>query len=95
MLSRQVQRTSSSSSLIDTRWKYCFHDNKTTKQTRIVPLLDVVDGRLMVLPLRTPLSHASGDDAGMLAVQFLEGVAYLQSLSIAHLDLKPDNIVVQ
>ena len=39
--------------------------------------------RVMVLPLRVPLS------------QFLEGVAYLQRSSVAHLDLKPDNIVVQ
>ena len=76
------------------------HGNQPTKQTRIIPLLDVVDGRLMVVPLRTPLSQfldldASGDDVGVLAVQFLEGVAYLQRSSVAHLDLKPDNIVVR
>jgi serine/threonine protein kinase len=76
------------------------HGNQSTKQTRIIPLLDVVDGRLMVLPLRTPLSHfldldASVDDVGELALQFLEGVAYLQHSSVAHLDLKPGNIVVQ
>ena len=28
-------------------------------------------------------------------MQFMEGVAYLQQSSVAHLDLKPDNIVVQ
>ena len=76
------------------------HDNKTTKQTRIIPLLDVVDGRLMVLPLRSSLLvflelKASDDDVGVLALQFLEGVAYLHSSSVAHLDLKPDNIVVK
>ena len=73
------------------------HGNPPTKQTRIIPLLDVIDGRLLVLPLRIPLLifDLSGDDAGVLAVQFLEGVAYLQSSSVAHLDLKPDNIVVQ
>jgi hypothetical protein len=43
------------------------HNNQSRKQTRIIPLLDVVDGRLMVLPLRTPLLHfldrnASVDD---------------------------------
>ena len=32
---------------------------------------------------------------GALAVQFLEGVAYLHSLSVTHLDLKPGNIVVE
>ena len=76
------------------------HGNPPTKQTRIIPLLDVIDGRLIVLPLRTPLSQfldmdASGDDVGVLAMQFLEGVAYLQRSSVAHLDLKPDNIVVR
>ena len=73
------------------------HGNPPTKQTRIIPLLDVVDGRLMVIPLRMPLLvfDPSGDDAGLLAVQFLEGVAYLQSSSVAHLDLKPDDIVGQ
>jgi len=76
------------------------HDNKSTEQTRIIPLLDVLNGRILVLPLRTPLLHfldldASVDDVGELALQFLEGVTYLQHSSVAHLDLKPDNIVVQ
>ena len=76
------------------------HDNKTTKQTRIIPLLDVIDGRLMVLPLQSPLLlflelNASDDDVEVLAVQFLEGVAYMHSLGVAHLDLKPGNIVVE
>ena len=31
----------------------------------------------------------------VLAVQFLEGVAYLHSFSVAHLDLKPGNIVIE
>jgi hypothetical protein len=31
--------------------------NESTKQGRIIPLLDVVGGTLMVLPLRTPLWH--------------------------------------
>jgi serine/threonine protein kinase len=74
--------------------------NASTKPTRIIPLLDVIDGRLMVLPSRTPLPHfldfdASVSDVEELALQFLEGVAYLQHCSVAHLDLKPDNIVVQ
>jgi len=76
------------------------HANQSTKPTRIIPLMDVLDGRLMVLPLRTPLRHflvfdIRGDDIEQLALQFLEGVAYLQQSSIAHLDLKPDNIVVR
>ena len=76
------------------------HGNQPTTKTRIIPLLDVVDGRLMVLPLLTPLRQflyfdARNADIGVLAVQFLEGVAYLQQCSIAHLDLKPDNIVLQ
>ena len=76
------------------------HRNQSMKQTRIIPLLDVVDGRLIVLPQRTPLPlfldlDASIGDIGELALQFLEGVATLQGSSVAHLDLKPDNIVVQ
>ena len=40
-------------------------------------------------------STASFGDVKPLALQFLEGVAYMQLSSVAHLDLKPDNIVVQ
>ena len=76
------------------------HGNQSTKRSRIIPLLDVIDERLMVVPLRTPLSQfldlgPSSDDVRVLAMQFLEGVAYLQRSSVAHLDLKPDNIVVR
>jgi serine/threonine protein kinase len=76
------------------------NNNQSRKQTHIIPLLHVVDGRLIVLPLRTPLLDFldlkdSVDDVELLALQFLEGVAYLQQSSVAHLDLKPDNIVVQ
>jgi hypothetical protein len=76
------------------------HNNQSTKQTRIIPLLDVVDRTVMVLPLRTPLKvflmhEDSHGDVGQLAQQFLEGVEYLHNSSVAHLDLKPDNIVVQ
>ena len=76
------------------------HANRFTKPTRIIPLLDVIDGRLLILPQRHPLLHflklqASVGDVELLALQFLEGVAYLQLSSVAHLDLKPGNIVVQ
>ena len=76
------------------------HANQSTKPTRIIPLLDVIDGRLLILPLCRPLLHfldlnASVGDVELLALQFLEGVAYQQLSSVAHLDLKPDNIVVQ
>jgi len=60
--------------------------------------VDVVDGRLIVLSRGTPLLHlydASDDDLGVLAGQFMEGVEYLQHSSVAHLDLKPDNIVAR
>jgi len=79
----------------------CLHGSQYTKKTRIIPLVDVVDGRLIVLPELSPLSQffsfdaSTSDDAvGVLAVQFMEGVAYLQHSSVAHLDLKPGNIVV-
>ena len=70
------------------------------KQTRIIPLLDVVGGRLIVLPQLAPLPlflalDASIGDIGELTLQFLEGVMTLQHSSVAHLDLKPENIVVQ
>ncbi len=47
-----------------------------------------------------PLLHFLNLDASvghvtLLALQFLEGVVYLQRSSVAHLDLKPDNIVVK
>jgi serine/threonine protein kinase len=76
------------------------HGNQPRKQTHIIPLLHVVDERLIVLPLRTPLLHfldldATVGDVELLALQFLEGVVYLQHSAVAHLDLKPDNIVVQ
>jgi hypothetical protein len=76
------------------------HANQTTEQTRITPLLDVVDERLMVLPLRTPSLHflnfkASVSYIELLDLQFLEGVAHLQHCSVAPLDLKPGNVVVQ
>ncbi len=78
---------------------WCLHGNQYTKQNHIIPLVDVIDGRLIVLPWLSPLLHflylnASADDVGVLAVQFMEGVAYLQHSSVAHLNLKPDNIVV-
>lgn len=76
------------------------HDNQSNKPTRIVPLLEVIDERLIVLPLRTPLLQflnldASVGDVTLLALQFLEGVVHMQNSSVAHLDLKPHNIVVQ
>ena len=76
------------------------HRNQSMRHTRIIPLLDVVGGRLIVLPQLTPLPlflelDASIGDIGELTLQFLEGVATLQHSSVAHLDLKPDNIVVQ
>jgi serine/threonine protein kinase len=76
------------------------HANQPTKRTHIIPLVDIVDRRLMVLPLRMPLLEflnleASVGYVELLALQFLEGVAYLQHCSVAHLDLKPGNVVVQ
>lgn len=76
--------------------------NQSKKQTRITPPLDLVDARLTVVPPRTPLLLFLDLDRGaldgvveLLALRFLEVVAYLQNSSVAHLDLKPENIVVQ
>jgi serine/threonine protein kinase len=75
------------------------HSNQSMKPTRIIQLLDVIGESLIVLPQRTPLQHfldldLSAGDIEELALQFLEGVVTLQRSSVAHLDLKPDNIVV-
>jgi len=59
-------------------------------------------GDVIVLPWRTPLWCALDElnfeqrprTVASLRSQFLEGVSFLHSHGVAHLDLKPDNIVV-
>ena len=78
------------------------HDDQCKKQPRIILLLDIADGNLTTEPLRTPLLRFLDLNFGawdgvveLLALRFLEHVAHLQHSSVAHLDLKPENIVVQ
>jgi len=61
-------------------------------------VLDI--GTIIVLPWQSPLPTVLSYNCFPLAVgflrrQFLEGVAFLHQHGIAHLDLKPDNVVVQ
>ena len=54
------------------------HGNQSTKPSHIIPLVDIVDGKVIVLLKRMPLLHfldldALGGNVGALAVQFMEG----------------------
>ena len=68
-----------------------------------IPLLDVIDlsiGKtIIVLPWKCPLGEVLDfydrpDDVVSLCLQFIEGVAFLHQHKVAHLDLKPGNVVV-
>ncbi len=68
-----------------------------------IPLLDVIDlsiGKtIVVLPWKCPLHEVLDfrnrpDDVVSLCLQFTEGVAFLYQHKVAHLDLKPGNVVV-
>ena len=52
--------------------------------------------RVIALPWRIPLHDYRKDteSAASFPKQFLEGVAFLHDQKVAHLDLKPDNVVV-
>ncbi|KAF8506311.1 kinase-like domain-containing protein [Gautieria morchelliformis] len=68
----------------------------------IIELLDVLQqdkGKIIVLPQYTPLPLALPlyrDEVTVTSLlqQFLEGVAFMHRHQLAHLDLKPDNVVV-
>ncbi|KAF8490608.1 kinase-like domain-containing protein [Gautieria morchelliformis] len=68
----------------------------------IIELLDILEldeGRVIVLSRHMPLSQALSfyrDAATVTSLlqQFLEGVAFMHQHQLAHLDIKPDNIVV-
>ena len=68
-----------------------------------IPLLGVIDlsiGKtIIVLPWKCPLHEVlvfrnRPDDVVSLCLQFIEGVVFLHQHKVAHLDLKPGNVVV-
>jgi len=72
------------------------------KCNHTIPILDLVTlgvDTIIVTPYELVLRHASdsifttkGND---FAFQFLEGVQFMHQRNVAHLDLKPDNIVIR
>jgi len=69
-----------------------------SKCNHTIPILDLVVEKIIVTPYELVLRHApdsiktKGND---LAFQFLEGVQFIHQRNVAHLDLKPDNIVLR
>jgi serine/threonine protein kinase len=68
-----------------------------------IPLLDAIDlsikKTIIVLPRKSPLVGVlqfsdRPNDVVSLCLQFIEGVAFLHRHTVAHCDLKPDNVVV-
>ena len=76
-------------------------DSFTESHDYILPLLGVLelDGTFIILPEATPLElgfafKMFGDNGADFSRQLMEGVAYLHRCDIAHLDIKPGNMVV-
>ncbi|KAG8882958.1 Chromosomal serine/threonine-protein kinase jil-1, partial [Tulasnella sp. 403] len=70
----------------------------------VIPVLETIPsplGDLLVMPLYTPLRHLMGFGHRLhrhylpFRLNLVEAVAFIHSQSVAHCDLKPDNIVLQ
>lgn len=64
----------------------------------VIPLLDIVPvylGSCIVMPYALPLDlYTEIEDPLVLIYQFLHGVSFIHDRNVAHLDLKPDNVVI-
>ncbi|KAG8798920.1 hypothetical protein FRC16_006242 [Serendipita sp. 398] len=68
----------------------------------VIPLLNTIQldlGRMIVLPMYHPLpdvlpSISNNSVKSSLQKQLVEGVSFIHQYRVAHLDLKPDNIVI-
>ena len=78
--------------------------NLKGSEHHIIALLDVVQlhmCKMIALPQMLPLPHvlpyfySSSSIVASIQRQFLHGVAFLHQHGVAHLDLKPDNIVIK
>lgn len=76
--------------------------SQKSSHNHTIPLLDTVPsnlGRLIILPLETRLSsyffpwERVKDGSVQLSRELVEGIAFLHRQKIAHLDIKPDNLV--
>ena len=78
-------------------------DRRSNEHNHAIPLLDVIatetsDMSVMIMPRMATIQDLRGplDDKGYLSVarQIVDGFRYLHSVGIAHLDIKPDNVVL-
>ena len=68
--------------------------NHTTPFLEKIP---ISRGYILALPYLQPLQEYTAENSNnviSLANQFLEGISFLHHHLIAHLDLKPDNVLV-
>lgn len=80
---------------------------QTSLHNHVIPLLDTVPsslGLLAIIPYLTPLPQIVslrlfrdrlGDKSAHLSRELIEGVAFLHRRNIAHMDIKPDNLVYE
>ncbi|KAH8917260.1 hypothetical protein BT69DRAFT_685790 [Atractiella rhizophila] len=73
-------------------------DDSRNHTLKIIDLLECEGDQLLILPLGVPLRDFEGHLDPALAIrlckQLIEGVAFIHTHDIAHLDLKPENLVV-
>ncbi|KAH8923467.1 kinase-like protein [Atractiella rhizophila] len=73
-------------------------DDSRNHTIKIIDLLECEGDQLLILPLGVPLRDFEGHLDPALAIrlceQLIEGVAFIHSHDIVHLDLKPENLVV-
>jgi serine/threonine protein kinase len=80
---------------------HSFLSSLKVPQNHTIPILDIIPlelEKVIVLPREGVLSNFLDSElettGNSLASQLLEGVRFLHEQNVAHLDLKPDNIVI-